>query len=360
MKALSVCVALVAIALVILAIDSRNPTRVANAVPGTVVASLLSCPNVDASADNKVAVGDILGVVQAYFNDWPAADYYYLYDLVAPYNAETGQGGKGRVDDILGVVNRYFEICPAVDTEVAKASRWVIVQHPELVTENESMLAGLGYLRASQNVPGQGVHYVNLSAWDANFDPQAPEGLVYGSNGRLAAQLYVLNGDNVGWIEDPNSTTPGACWDGIDNGGDGPTDAADGDCGNLIDPQGAPPDDVDIGPLVHNCPSTCGWPGQEGWHIHYRFCMFHIGRPNATSIAMAPGSTASSCQTLNNSGCSGGCGTSDFRLKAGWMIHLWNHLPNANLIPDVNATMNGRFADCHPDGGIWEAFNCPQ
>jgi hypothetical protein len=41
------------------------------------------------------------------------------------------------------------------------------------------------------------------------------------------------------------------------------------------------------------------------------------------------------------------------------MGHLWNHKLNENLIAD-NGGMNGRFADCYPDGGVWKAHNCPQ
>ena len=53
-------------------------------------------------------VGDILAVVQAYFKDWPATNYVYLYDLTNPYNPQTGLGGQQRVDDILAVVSKYF------------------------------------------------------------------------------------------------------------------------------------------------------------------------------------------------------------------------------------------------------------
>jgi hypothetical protein len=44
----------------------------------------------------------------------------------------------------------------------------------------------------------------------------------------------------------------------------------------------------------------------------------------------------------------------------GWMGHLWNWQPNANRVPDINGSQNGRFADCFPDGGVWKAYNCPQ
>jgi hypothetical protein len=125
---------------------------------------------VDGSPDNKVAVGDILAIVQAYFNDYPAADYYPLYDLVAPYNpgAPPNTSGKERVDDILAVVNSYFEICPLVDTQVAQASRWAIQNVPVMETGTmPNTLASLGYYRGSSDVPGQGVHYIRVENWEA-------------------------------------------------------------------------------------------------------------------------------------------------------------------------------------------------
>jgi hypothetical protein len=43
----------------------------------------------------------------------------------------------------------------------------------------------------------------------------------------------------------------------------------------------------------------------------------------------------------------------------GWMGHLWNHKLNPNQVPD-SGSMNGRFADCTPDGQGWKAYTCPQ
>jgi hypothetical protein len=336
--------------------------RTESATPGQTVAPLLSCPNVDASPDNKVAVGDILAIVQAYFNDYPAADYYPLYDLVAPYSpgAPPNTSGKERVDDILAVVNRYFEICPPVDTQVAQASRWVLTQHPELLTENVSALLAAGYVGISTvDVPGQGVHYSNGALWDGNFNPAAPEGLVY-KNGRLAAQLYVVNGYNVGWVPEDPGPNEGPCGDGIDNGSDGFTDAADPDC-VVGPPVGTPPDDVNFDPYAY-CGTgvACSWVGDEGWHLHYRLCIVHIGTPYAQFVALGSGSGQTDCDAAQNSGPHAGAGLHSYFERMGWMGHLWNWLPNANQVPDVDGTMNGRFADCFPDTQGWKAYNCPQ
>ncbi len=337
------------------------PRATESASPGSTVGPLLSCPNVDASADDRVQSGDILAVVGAFYKDWPDIDYHYLYDLQAPYNDDTGAGGLQRVADILAVVDRYYEVCPHVDTEVAAATRWAIQNIP--MTEDATALAEAGYVLSSTDVPGQGKHYVNFANWDGTFDPAAPEGLVY-DDGRLSAQLYDIDGSSVGWVEDYVSpqNQGGPCWDGVDNGGDGSMDIADPDCGSG-DPAGSPLDDVNIDPLCNR--PACSWTGDEGWHLHYRLCTIHIGTPSAAALPMAPGSTATDCQNLQTSTAGNACGQDvpfcwRFNRRVGWMGHLWNHLPNANAISDVNGTMSGRFADCYPDGGFWKAYNCPQ
>jgi hypothetical protein len=331
------------------------------ASPGGTVAPLLSCPNVDGSADNRVDVADIVAVSQAFLNDYPSSDYKYLYDLRNPYNESTNTGGQLRLDDVVAVVDRYYEACPEVDTEIAQATQWAFETIP--VMEDSAALAAEGYYLASTDVPGQGVHYIKFPNYDGNFEPAAPEGLVY-DDGRLAAQLYVVNGSDIGWVEDYASPQDqgGACWDGIDNGNDGMTDIADPDCGSG-DPPNQPLDDVNIDPLCN--PSPCSWSGPEGWHLHYRLCTIHIGTPSAAALPMPPGSDASDCQQLQTSTANNACGEDVptcwvFNLRVGWMGHLWNHLGNSNRIPDLGGAMNGRFADCYPDGGVWKAYNCPQ
>jgi hypothetical protein len=322
---------------------------------------LLSCPNLDASADHRVGVPDIVSVSQAYFHDYPGMTYHYLNDYLDPYNDETGAGGLQRIDDVIAVLQQYFRTCPVVDTQVAAATRWAMQNIP--MNEDAVALAAAGYYLGSTDVPGQGKHYVKFTNWDGNFEANAPEGLVY-DDGRLAAQLYVVDGTYAGWVEDYQSpANPGGpCWDGIDNGGDGSQDIADSDCGSG-DPSGPPLDDVDIDPLCNH--ANCSWSGSEGWHLHYRLCTIHIGTPFAAALPLGPGSDANDCEQFQTSTASNACGTGvpycwRFNLRVGWMGHLWNHLPNSNLIGDVGGTMNGRFADCYPDGGTWKAHNCPQ
>jgi hypothetical protein len=320
--------------------------------PGTAAAPLVACPNLDGSPEGGVRVGDILEAVEGYFDDSPSASYVFLRD--------TNANGQGRVDDILLVVGQYFATCPAVDTEVAQATQWVLNDHPELLAESVSALSAQGYVGGGQDVPGQGKHYVKFPLWDGNFDLAAPEGLVY-NNGRLAAQLYVVNGSAVGWQEDPLSATPGPCWDGIDNGSDGSTDASDGDCGSGT-PSGSAPDDIDIDPLCNPSFTPCSWATNEGWHLHYYLCFVHIGTQYAQLTVIDPDTHTApysdDCEAFHNA-CPGCGGSWVYADRIGWMGHLWNWQPNANLVPDGTG-MNGRFADCFPDAEGWKAYNCPQ
>ena len=335
--------------LVAIAAISLQPGATSASNPGTVAAPLLSCPNVNASADDKVTISDIIQVLGGFFIDSPDPDYVFLNDLTA--------NGQGRIDDVIAAVNEFFVICPHVDTQVADATLWVLNDNPALLTENVAALAAAGYEQGSTFVPGQGLHYVSIANWDGVFDPAAPEGLVYHS-GKLAAQLYVVDGTSVGWVEDPGPDE-GSCSDGIDNGGDGDTDAADGDCG-AEEPSGAPLDDVDIDPLCD--PSPCSWTGPEGWHLHYRLCTIHIGTPSAAAIPLGPSTNPDEhdvCKSYQTS--TPGGGSMRYADRVGWMGHLWNWTPNANVVPDIDGTMNGRFADCFPDGFWgWKAYNCPQ
>ncbi len=326
-----------------------SPKGTQAATPGGAVTPLLSCPNVDASADNKVLVGDILPVVAAYFKDWPANNYYYLYDLTAPYNPSAPAGtGLQRVDDIIAVVNEYFTVCPLVDTQIAAASKWGIDvdgnpgngNQPLPIMENEAALEALHYYQGSNDVPGQGVHYVNVDNWDGTFNPAAPEGLVY-QNGRLAAQLYVTDGTAVGWgthAAGPCSPCPGA-----EHGIELET-AIDG-------PQ---------------CNPACSWDGPEGWHLHHYLCTVHIGTSSALAIpgAFAPSISDTQAHCASFAGepeCTVPVTTQPcyrWGKDVGWMGHLWNWLPNANQVADIGGN-NGRFADCFPDAEGWKAYDCP-
>jgi hypothetical protein len=332
----------------------RTASATANPLP-----ALLTCPNVDGSDNNKITVSDILAIVKTFGKAYGQPGYGPLWDLVSPYNSTSPSGtGQITVADIIAVIQKYNLICPVVDTQIARATRAIgdplysdilcdpalttamnCGGDPQFLTEDVTFLAGKGYYQGSSDVPGQGVHYVNTSLWDGVFNPARPEGLVY-NDGVLAAQLYVVNGNTVGW----GSYSAGPCSPSCPGAVHG------------IDLEGTVG-----GP---QCSPACSWDGgYDGWHVHYYLCTVHVGTSGAVA---APGSSSQS----NCASFAGGeplctvpmtatpCYT--WGVNIGWMGHLWNWLPNANLIPDIGTTgQNGRFADCFPDGGSWGPFDCP-
>ena len=292
---------------------------------------LLSCPTVSGGGQVDL-FGDIFGVAFKFgtdADDLPPGEpdgYHVLYDV------GLADGTIDLFNDIFGVALRFGEICPAVDAQVAKATLWGIANLP--VMENEAAIEAVGYYLGSSDVPGQGNHYVKIENWDGVFDPEAPEGLVY-NNGKLAAQLYVVDGNDpdITW----GSYAAGPCCPGAIHD---------------IDLEGASP--------APACSPACSWDGGEGWHLHYYLCTSGIGTSGAIAV---PGFTASACDTFT--GTQPLCTTPvtvqpcyRWGQNVGWMGHLWNHELNPNLIPDIGGN-NGRFADCTPDGSTWKAFNCP-
>jgi len=298
---------------------------------GQAVVPLLSCPNVDASSDNRVDVADIVAVRQSFGQDWPSVDYTFLHDLVAPYDPGLGTGGHQNMSDVLAVIERYYEVCPAVDGQVARAVRAITddPQAAELRTCDVDVLAERGYTVEQFNVdvPGQGIHYVNLNYWDGSFDPTTPGGFVC-NDGRLVAELYYVEGDSVGW---------------------GP----------------ASPPPVDQNNIDAFCLPVCSWSGPyDGWHWHGDMCWLGIGTAQPAFIR----TTQQTCEQYaedHTFDCTWGQTFSSettcmYRSQVGWMGHLWDFFPNANLVPDVGGSLNGRFADCFPDAQGWTAYNCPQ
>ena len=300
--------------------------------PGSTVVPLLSCPTVSGGGQVDL-FGDIFGVAFQFGTDdddvgpGEPDGYHVLYDV------GLADGTIDLFNDIFGVALRFGEICPAVDAQVAKATLWGINNVP--VVENAAALVAIGYYRGSTDVPGQGVHYVKIENWDGNFDPEAPEGLVY-NNGKLAAQLYVTDGTVVGWgTHAATSYPPPPVPHGVDLEG-----AADG-------PQ---------------CSPACSWDGTyDGWHMHYYLCTFDIGTVGAVAVPNV--STQGSCASFGGGDplCTIPITTTPcyrWGQNVGWMGHLWNHELNPNQIADIGGN-NGRFADCVPDTDGWKAFNCP-
>ncbi len=361
-------VAAVAVLALTLSPGRKAPTAQATSNP---LPPLIGCANVDASPDNKVTVADILSVLLHYGKTHGQSGYEYIWDPVMPYNQTSPTGtGQITVGDILSVVLQYGDTCPLLDTQIAVATRAIVDPtftstlcdptyatamncggDPQFLTEDVSFLAGKGYRRGSTDVPGQGIHYVSFANWDAVFNAARPEGLVY-KGGVLVAQLYYVDGDVVGWGSAPTSNVRAVNTDSL--------------CSATA---GEPPN------------TGCSWTGTlDGWHWHANLCTAGIGQANAFAFP-GVGSQAECAGFASTAGIS--CTFSPapnfncaWDATVGWMGHLWNWLPNANYTNAINpgpgglnecqtvycntTEANGRFADCFPDGGSWNAYNCPQ
>ncbi|MEX1254842.1 MAG: hypothetical protein WEE64_10915 [Dehalococcoidia bacterium] len=296
------------------ALSFAPPDRTDASSPPAAAIPILDCA--DVNGDGGVTAGDLAKVVSKFGTATGGAGYHPLFDIGMPV-------GTVSAGDLASAVLDFGIVCPAIDTEVAQAALWVIDDHPGLLTLNVALLNSLGYYNSSLDVPGQGVHYVNPdNSDDGIFDPAAPEGLVYfdGNAGSpLGAQLYIVQGDIVGW-------------------GTWPT------------PDGkAPPDQINIDAFCVPEPgeTACSWAGDEdGWHWHRDLCTIHIGTPSASNTFA---DSAEACEAINNT--TSGGGDWNWNHQVGWMGHAWVHFANPN----------GRFADCFPDGfWNWKAFTCPQ
>jgi hypothetical protein len=310
MKLLTITM-LAAFAVLVALFSQSVPSRASN--PPSQAIPILDCA--DVNGDGGVTAGDIAQVAGKFGTSNGNAAYHPLYDVGSPVGAVTA-GDLGAVVSDFGDNNGNGS-CPLVDTEIAQATLWVLDDHPAILNQNDAALSALGYYQASFDVPGQGVHYVNEDNWDGVFDPTAPEGLVY-KGGKLVAQLYVIDGDTVGW-------------------------------GPVVPP---PPDQQDIDgfciPPIGE--TTCSWAGDEdGWHWHVDLCTRHIGMASASAVPLV---SEQGCNADDDSDCTNpavpDCNQWDH--DVGWMGHLWSHFAN----------VNGRFADCFPDTFNWKAFNCPQ
>jgi hypothetical protein len=355
-------IALMALGAVFLA-ASLSPADVALANHPNVALPLLSqCP--DVNGDGTISGGDISKIVSKFgTNSTNLATYRLLYDISTTADGAVTGGDISAVVARFGINTTQQPGKCMTDYQIAAATLAIMDStysnmtycggncggDAQFLTENASFLATKSYYRASTDVPGQGVHYVNYTYFTDNiFNPTKPEGLVY-DNGRLAAQLYFVNGGAVGWGPEP-----------------------------------PPPDQVDIDAFCTpiSGQTACSWanivhpvtlvPMQpDRYHVHFNLCTVAIGTPDAAAI---PGvSSQAQCDSLQNTYCSGPCGgTHTWNARVGWMSHLWNHLVYndpaysnttiegnpANVEHDLNG--NGRFADCYPDTGHYGAWNCPQ
>jgi hypothetical protein len=282
-----------ALAAVALLAASQVPS---SAFSATTPRPLLECA--DVNADGPVSGGDIAILVSKYGRTTGQPGFHVMYEVGMV-------DGAVAAGDIGGVVADFGLACGAgrPDTQIAMATLWAIRDHPSIVVEDAKALSNLGYVQWSQELPNQGTHYIQPpDTWDNVFNPAEPEGLIY-RNGKLAAQLYYVEGDDIGW-----------------------------------GPVFPPPAPVDIDGIC--APATCSWTGgADRWHLHQDTCLYNMRTSQAETIGTADAAT---CQALHEGTGAGGEWYWDERL--GWMGHVWNHQLNTAVNP-LDTQGNGRFID---------------
>jgi hypothetical protein len=283
----------------------------ASALPRPAVAlenwpPLLNCS--DVNADGAVTGGDIGAVVSKFGTAYPGVNYLLLYDV--------NGGGAVTGGDIGTVVADFGHLCPKIDTQVAQATLAMTGAYggPDLRDPQNALDAG--YAKSSQNVPEMGIHLFNA---DYMFDwPNCcslglpgepgesqlihPVGLVYTSGtktdmnlGTLIGAWYILPTDDV--CDFYGIPTPCQS-DTVQPIGFGDFNVNEED---NFDPDGSGP--------------------QGGWHTHTGLCIWNWGTASAFVQEFL---SQGSCEG------SGGIWFSTY----GWMVHLYNFIPNPVFMPD--------------------------
>jgi hypothetical protein len=148
--------------------------------------------------------------------------------------------------------------------------------------QNVNVAIAAGYVQVTPFIPGQGRHMIKGGSLgqDAVFDPAQPESLLY----------------------EPDSSTPG----GWRLGG-----------AMYVMP-------INLVPLVPD-----GFEGGEDpWHYHAGLCLWNSG------ASVADNTTQASCLAHS--------GNPIWIEKAGWLVHLWNFVPNpAGRFVEVSNTFLG-------------------
>jgi hypothetical protein len=387
----SILFGLLAFASVMLYLPDGGSNTTHAATPGTGISPLLTCPNVTADATGAVAATDVNQTIVRFGAAYPNANFSFLFDrqgngsvAATDINATITQFGATcpTADNQVARATRW-----AAGLPFSPADPDCTTGNPPppmtLPAYDDSSIEAIGYYRGSTPVPGQGIHFFKIELWDGTFHPCKPEGLVYSgqcsddqnndadalvndgcpalgtaesacsgaldndadfyindgcpasgpaenSLERLVAQLYVLNGESIGW-DGWNPQLP---------------------C-NDPPPQNCALSGKNVDLF---CSPGCSWAAAEGWHGHAHLCTGSVGTVGAFALS---GQSAGDCDI--------GTGTQPtctvpisvqpcyfWNQRTGWMGHLWNHFINQNKEP---VEKNGRFSDCAPPA---VAYNiCP-
>jgi glucose/arabinose dehydrogenase len=179
--------------------------------------------------------------------------------------------------DLAGTAQDFTASCPQVDREIRQAT----VYMEQFQNVNAAIAAN--YFQVTPYIPGQGRHMVLNASYpnDTLFEPGRPESLLY----------------------EPCTGTGTGCVNGWRLGG-----------AMYIIP-------IMLEPLPPDGFSTI----DDAWHYHNGLCIWNNGN------AVQENTTQSDCLSRS--------GNPNWSEKAGWLVHLWNYVPNPN----------GRFVEVNPN-----------
>ncbi|MCH8064245.1 MAG: hypothetical protein IIC90_00265 [Chloroflexi bacterium] len=250
----------------------------------------------DVNGDGTVdLLNDILGVIYRHgtFYGGPPNAAGYEYSLLYDVN------GGGEIDllgDILSTVNAYMQTCSLVDQQV------VLATVATMKYQNCQDALADGYSQTTGFVPNMGIHISknsNAARVFWNGDPNDPTDQIRNPVGLICTDSDPSPGTDVPdkligmFYIQPNLEAcfvyPGApiCDNAEPVGFDGPEDNTD--VGNV----------------------------QKAWHTHPGLCVWGLG---TTQAGTGEGFTQSGCNAMPP--------PNFWFSEFGWMVHLFNHIPN--------------------------------
>jgi glucose/arabinose dehydrogenase len=221
----------------------------------------------DVNGDLVVNPGDQAIVASVYGKKFGQAGYSRIRDFNGDRVINVGDQAKVAGD----VVKFTGKQCPLVDQQIRAATKGM----EDAGFENINNAFNAGYIQITPFIPGQGRHLIrnSIAGQDLIFEPDKPESLLYEPDPntpggwRLGGAMYVIPYDQT--------IPPGGA-------------------------SGIPPDGFAT--------------NEDSWHYHDDLCLWN----NFASVQ----------EGVDQSTCMSRSGNPVWIPKAGWLVHLWNFVPN--------------------------------
>lgn len=180
--------------------------------------------------------------------------------------------------DLGGTAADFTSSCPQVDREVRAATAGMEQ------FQNIQAAWNSGFFQGTPYIPGQGLHMIKgpIDSQDLIFDPAAPESLLYKPDSTRPGGYRLAGGM---WVIPYSKTT-------------------------------LPPDGFTT--------------NDDAWHYHDGLCVWGWNGTGYTAVA----------ENTTEQWCMQRPGNPIWMAKAGWLVHLWNYIPNPR----------GRFVEVNPNG----------